>query len=150
MPYRHFPFMTSRNQPFEWILFGSAILTGASIFTNAPPQPLEKSMPEWFLKFWYICLLLGGIIGFISLIPKRKTRRQFGIVLNIERGSLLIISAAVLAYVAAIFVTVRPPTAGVIFIGAWLAIIIVRIYQIQKSLSVLIEEDNKPAVEELE
>lgn len=145
MPYRHYPFMTSRHQPFEVGLFIASVSTGMAFFTSRAPRSMEQFMPTWFLHLWYILLLFGGGIGLITLLLRRKTMRQLGIVLNIERGALLIISSAIFAYICAILAVVKPfntAFAYVIFIAVWFVCGVIRVVQIQISLKKLREADS--------
>lgn len=148
MPYRRFAYMTSRHQPYEIMLFIAAVSIGLSYFGETPPKSLEQFMPSWFLTYWYISVLVGGVVGLITLVPKRRTRRELNIVLNIERGALLIITSAIFGYICAILATARPIGSAIVassLIFGWMSAGIVRLVQIQNSIRKLSEDDNAAA-----
>ena len=145
MPHR--AVMTSRNYPFETMLFVAAAAAGISFFRHEPPPLLQQFMPRWFLVYWYLAVLLGGLCGITSVLLPRRTVKQTWVVLNVEAGALFILIGVLFSYSTAIlYVAHGKGITSVLLTSGWMVASLVRAVQVLRSVRLMSEAGN-PRVE---
>jgi hypothetical protein len=130
-------FDTPRDRPYEIMLYIGCILTGLSIFSNVRPQALSDNTPGWFLTYWYIATLLGGLIGFSTVFLRQRTARQLILTFRIEGGALTIIAAALFGLGVAAVAFGGRLTIGTLYILGWSIASVLRIWQVHIAMKQL-------------
>lgn len=97
----HVIIVTGRSRPHEVVFILLSLLFGAVYtFGAPPPRSVVAQMPHPFVLVWAIFLLVGGIVGGISVIGRLSRRKLFLELASMlmTTGSLITISAAIFGY----------------------------------------------------
>lgn len=123
---------TGRRHPHEVFLLVFSVAGGLAFLLGAgPPSSLEELLPRFVLYAWYWALLLGGVLGLLGCYWRHNV--ELGLAL--ERGGMMLATAAGLLYVAAILSLAWPQGVGAaIYIGSYAVACLVRTLQITRDL----------------
>lgn len=81
----------SRKKPHLILLLVLSVLSGLSIFAGGADEP---QMPNWLSHSWAAFLIISGSLALIAHLQRWDRERG----MHVERGSLTIQAAAVIAY----------------------------------------------------
>lgn len=123
---------TGRRHPHEVFLLVFSIAGGlAFLLGSAPPSSLERALPAAVLYAWSWSLVLGGVLGLAGCYWRRNV--ELGLAL--ERGGMMLATAAALLYTAVIVSLAWPQGVGAgIYIGSYGTACLVRTLQITRDL----------------
>jgi uncharacterized membrane protein YjfL (UPF0719 family) len=124
------------------MLFLAALVSGLSIFTNVRPAALAREFPSWFLYYWYVAALVGGISGLVSMALPSRTRGQVLRAVRLEAGALTIIAGGLLGFAAVLAVSSHQ-IVGPVNIAGWGFAALVRLVAIRSISRQIIEANHR-------
>lgn len=90
---------TEGRNPFEVLMLGWSVLSGAYLIFVAPPAgSVTEDIPRWVVTSWYILLCTGGLVGLVGVWLRNLT-----LSLLVERAAMLIVSSSATLYTVALF-----------------------------------------------
>lgn len=132
--------VASTRQPHELLFMIMSILLGLNYLLATIPSPTSvvALMPMWAVKAWAAVFLLSGLVGTVATAIRRRAL----LALELERGSLLLSTSALLFMTGSILV-VRPANTVTFSLGilvAWMGANIWRVVQLTGEAKTLTKE----------
>lgn len=79
-----------RHNPFQIWMMGACVVTGmARLFQMPRQEDAVEGLPHFVLVTWYLFLLLGGIIGLLSMVTRDEITGYL-----VERAAMWLLASA--------------------------------------------------------
>lgn len=123
--------LPDRHNPFQMWMMGACISTGLVRLLETPNQEgVTAMLPHYVLVVWYLFLLLGGVIGLLSMLTRDVVSGFL-----IERSAMWLLASATVFYVVAYIATMGlSGSISLIFVGAFGAACVARGWKIGRGL----------------
>lgn len=108
--------LPDRHNPFQIFMLGACVVTGlVRLFQMPQHEGAVSGLPHGVLVTWYLFLLLGGVIGLLSMVTRDEITGYL-----IERAAMWLLASATGFYIASYLAKMGVTGSfSLIFVGAF-------------------------------
>lgn len=123
--------LPDRHNPFQMWMMAACVFTGLARLLETPDQEgVAAMLPHYVLVVWYLFLLLGGVIGLLSMLTRDVVSGFL-----IERSAMWLLTSATAFYVVAYIATMGlTGSISLVFVSAFGVACLVRGWKIGRGL----------------